>query len=309
MQSKEAKPIVVKEKEAKIIKQQRVPLTKPLIIPDKEDIAKVESKAPVNIENNTDANDELKAVDKVALTAPLVIEEREDIELIAPKTEIAEIEIAEADEIVKPMEKIALTNPLVIEDREEISEVLIPKSAQVLPEDSLTVFPVKDNKVALTPPLEIPEQEIAVRDSAPELIKKDVEMVIITESDNDLQIAVSPAQPLTAPKYDEPTINEVSANYMTFKHNSTAVDQIQVIDIVEPVYDSLWFNNNYQVTLVADSRDKQQLSLPRLKAVQNVLIKKGVAKDRIKLVLKDDELNTATDNYSGAVYLKVQSVK
>ncbi len=53
----------------------------------------------------------------------------------------------------------------------------------------------------------------------------------------------------------------------------------------------------------------EQLSLPRLKAVQNVLIKKGVAKDRIKLVLKDNGLNPATDNYQGAVYLKVQSVK
>jgi outer membrane protein OmpA-like peptidoglycan-associated protein len=96
---------------------------------------------------------------------------------------------------------------------------------------------------------------------------------------------------------------------MTFNHNSAAVNQIQVIDILEPVYDSLWFNKDYQVTLVADSRDKEQLNLPRLRAVQNVLIKKGVSKDRIKLVMKDDELNAGSDNYSGAVYLKVQSVK
>jgi hypothetical protein len=75
------------------------------------------------------------------------------------------------------------------------------------------------------------------------------------------------------------------------------------------VYDSLWFNSNYQVTLVADSRDKEQLNLPRLKAVQNVLIKKGVSKDRIKLVLKDDTIKSDGDNYQGAVYLKVQSVK
>jgi len=352
MVSKEAKPIVVKEKEAKIIKQQRVPLTKPLVIPDKEDIAKVESKSPVVIaNNNAEEIDVIKAENKVELTAPLVIEEREDLATITPKHEFKEIEIVEEEENIineqpislnaplviadrdtemvaianvktatpidieevedeiKSTDKIELTNPLVIEEREEIYEVLDPKNAQVLPEENVSILPVQDEKVALTAPLEIPEQEIAVRDSAPELIKKDVEMVIITESDNDLQIAVSPAQPLTAPKFDEPTINEVSANFMTFKRNSTAVDQIQVIDVVEPVYDSLWFNSNYQVTLVADSRDKEQLSLPRLKAVQNVLIKKGVAKDRIKLVLKDDGLNPATDNYQGAVYLKVQSVK
>jgi len=352
MQSKGAKQIVVKEKESKIIKQQRVPLTKPLIIPDKEDIAKVESKSPVVIaNNNVEEIDVIKAENKVVLTAPLVIEEREDIALISSKHEVKAIEIVEkeqeiihekpisltaplmiadrdteltaiasvktastikieeVEDEIKSTDKIALTNPLVIEEREEISQVLAPKNAQVLPEENLAILPVQDEKVALTSPLEIPEQEIAGRDSTPELIKKNVEMVIITESDNDLQIAVSPAQPLTAPMFDEPSINEISANYMTFTRNSTAVDQIQVIDIVEPVYDSLWFNSNYQVTLVADSRDKEQLSLPRLKAVQNVLIKKGVAKERIKLVLNDDQLNAATENYQGAVYLKVQSVK
>jgi type IX secretion system PorP/SprF family membrane protein len=351
MESKEAKAIVVKEKEDKIKKQQRVPLTKPLIIPDKEEIAKVESKSPVIIANNTEEVDAIKALNKVELTAPLVIEERENIATITPKHELKVIEtsdneqsifdekhvaitapivIADRDteltaiadtklatpitvdetEInVMPIEKISLTSPLVIEEREEISQVIASKNVQVIPEDSIAMLPAQDEKVVLTAPLEIPEQEIAVRDSAPELIKKNVEMVIITESDDDLQIAVSPAEPLTTPKYDAPSISEVSANYMTFKQNSAVVDQIQVIDVVEPVYDSLWFNSNYQVTLVADSRDKEQLSLPRLKAVQNVLIKKGVSKDRIKLVLKDDTIKSEGDSYQGAVYLKVQSVK
>jgi hypothetical protein len=352
MESKEAKPIVVKEKEAKIIKQQRVPLTKPLVIPDKEDIAKVESKSPVIIANITEEVDAIKVQDKVKLSAPLVIEEREDLAMITPKQDFKVIEIAateqnvikelpisltaplvitdrdtdmvaivdvktaapikieEVEHTIQPIEKIALTNPLIIEENEEISEVLVPKNALVLPEDSLAILPTQDTKVELTAPLEIPEQEIAVRDSAPELMKKNADLIIITESDNDLQIAISPAVQLTAPKVEEDkTIDEISANYMTFNHNSTAVDQIQVIDILEPVYDSLWFNKNYQVTLVADSRDKQQLNLPRLKAVQNALIKKGVSKDRIKLVMKDDELKAGSESYSGAVYLKVQSVK
>jgi len=348
---KEAKPIVVKEKEQKVVKGQRVLLTKPLIIPDKEEIAKVESKSPVIIANSTEEVDAIKALNKVELTAPLVIEERENIATITPKHELKVIEtsdneqsifdekhiaitaplvIADRDteltaiadtklatpitvdetEInVMPIEKISLTSPLVIEEREEISQGIASKNVQVIPEDSIAMLPAQDEKVVLTAPLEIPEQEIAVRDSAPELIKKNVEMVIITESDDDLQIAVSPAEPLTTPKYDAPSISDVSANYMTFKQNSAVVDQIQVIDVVEPVYDSLWFNSNYQVTLVADSRDKEQLSLPRLKAVQNVLIKKGVSKDRIKLVLKDDTIKSEVDNYQGAVYLKVQSVK
>jgi hypothetical protein len=351
MAPNEAKPIVVKEKELKITKQQRVPLTKPLIISDKEDIVKVESKSPVIIANNTEEVDAIKALNKVELTAPLVIEERENIATITPKHELKVIEtsdneqsiirenhiaitaplvIADRDteltaiadtklatpitvdetEInVMPIEKISLTSPLFMEEREEISQVIASKNVQVIPEDTIAMLPAQDEKVVLTAPLEIPEQEIVVRDSAPELIKKNVEMVIITESDDDLQIAVSPAEPLTTPKYDAPSISDVSANYMTFKQNSAVVDQIQVIDVVEPVYDSLWFNSNYQVTLVADSRDKEQLSLPRLKAVQNVLIKKGVSKDRIKLVLKDDTIKSEGDNYQGAVYLKVQSVK
>jgi hypothetical protein len=69
MESKEAKAIVVKEKEDKIKKQQRVPLTKPLIIPDKEDIAKVESKSPVIIANNAEEVDAIKALNKVDLPA------------------------------------------------------------------------------------------------------------------------------------------------------------------------------------------------------------------------------------------------
>jgi len=288
----------------------KVELTAPLVIEERENIAMITPKHELKVIETSDNEQSIIDEKHIAITAPLVIADR-DTELTAiTDTKLATpITVDETEINVMPIEKISLTSPLVIEEREEISRGIASKNVQVIPEDSIAMLPAQDEKVVLTAPLEIPEQEIAVRDSAPELIKKNVEMVIITESDDDLQIAVSPAEPLTTPKYDAPSISEVSANYMTFKQNSAVVDQIQVIDVVEPVYDSLWFNSNYQVTLVADSRDKEQLSLPRLKAVQNVLIKKGVSKDRIKLVMKDDELNNRSDNYSGAVYLKVQSVK
>ncbi len=351
---KEAKPIVVKEKEQKVVKGQRVPLTKPLLVPDKEEIATVESKKPVvlatnDIEENdiikpktkveltapimkvedeeelvaissikeikavinTDTEETLQPVEKVVLSQPLIVADVEEVvaEKIATKN-VAPITINDTEETLKIAEQTRLSAPLVIEEREELQPIAAIKEIKLIQEENSLEVPVKSASVSLSAPLEIAEEEVAVRDSAPELIKKNAELVIITESDDELQIAVSPAIPLTAPKVEEEKmVNEISANYMTFNRNSTAVDQIQVIDIVEPVYDSLWFNKDYQVTLVADSRDKEQLSLPRLKAVQNVLIKKGVSKDRIKFVMKDDELNIGTGNYSGAVYLKVQSVK
>ena len=351
---KEAKPIVIKEKEQKVVKGQRVPLTKPLIVPDKEEIATVESKKPVVlVTNDIDENDIIKpttkveltapvmkledeeelvaissikeikvvlntdteetpqSVEKVALSQPLIIADAEEVvaEKIASKN-ATPITINDTEEILKTAEQTPLSAPLVIEEREDLQPIAAIKEIKLIQEENSVEAPVKSVAVSLTAPLEIAEEEIAVRDSAPEIIKKNAELVIITESDDELQIAVSPIVPLTAPKVEEEkTVNEISANYMTFNRNSTAIDQIQVIDVVEPVYDSLWFNKNYQVTLVADSRDKEQLSLPRLKAVQQVLIKKGVSKDRIKLVMKDDELNTGAENYSGAVYLKVQSIK
>ena len=352
MESKEANLIVVKEKEVKIIKQQRVPLTKPLIILDKEDIATTESKSPVLIATNeVEENDIIKPTTKVELTAPVMkgddeeelvainsIKEIKTIidtntdETILPTQKVAlnqpltiedveevaaenvaiknatPIVVSEKDETLKPVEQISLSVPLVIEEREYLQPISSIKEIQLVAEENLSLLPAQIEAIPLTAPLEI--AEAAVRDSDPELIKKNVEMVIITESDDDLQIAVSPAVQLTAPKLEEEkTVSEISTNYMTFNHNSAAVNQIQVIDILEPVYDSLWFNKDYQVTLVADSRDKEQLNLPRLRAIQNVLIKKGVSKDRIKLVMKDDEFNTDSENYSGAVYLKVQSVK
>ncbi len=351
---KEAKQIVVKEKEQRIIKAQRVPLTKPLIVPDKEEIATVESKKPVVLAmNDIDENDIIKPTTKVELTAPVIkVDDEEELvaissikeiktiidantdetllqvekvelsepliiadveEVVAEKIatkNVAPITINETEETLKTAEQTPLSAPLVIEEREELQPIAAIKEIKLIQEENSLEAPVKSESVSLSAPLEIAEEEIAVRDSAPELIKKNAELVIITESDDELQIAVSPAVPLTAPKVEEEKIvNDVTSNYMTFKLNSTAVDQIQVIDVLEPVYDSLWFNKNYQVTLVADSHDKPQLNLPRLKAVQNVLINKGVSKDRIKLVMKDDELNIGTGNYSGAVYLKVQSVK
>lgn len=351
---KEANPIVIKEKEQKVVKGQRVPLTKPLLIPDKEEIATAESKKPIVIATNyIDENDIIKPTTKVELTAPVMKAEDEeelvaitsikeikvvvntDIEetpqqvekvalsqplIIADVEEVVEEKIATkkatpitingAEETLRTAEQTPLSAPLVIEEREDFEPIAAIKEIKLIQEESSIEAPVKSVAVSLTALLEIAEEEIAVRDSAPELIKKNAELVIITESDDELQIAVSPIVPLTAPKMDdEKSISDISASCMTFNRNSTAVDQIQVIDIVEPVYDSLWFNKDYQVTLVADSRDKEQLSLPRLKAVQQVLIKKGVSKDRIKLVMKDDELNRGSENYSGAVYLKVQSVK
>jgi type IX secretion system PorP/SprF family membrane protein len=351
---KEAKPLVVKEKEQKVVKGQRVPLTKPLLVPDKEEIATVESKMPVVLAtNDIEENDIIKPTTKVELTAPVMkVEDEEELVAISSIKEIKVVVKTDKEEILQPIEKVALsqpliiadveevvvekiatknvapitindteetlktaeqtplTAPLVIEEREDLQPIAAIKEIKLIQEENSLEVPVKSASVSLSAPLEIAEEEVAVRDSAPELIKKNAELVIITESDDELQIAVSPAIPLTAPKVEEEKmVNEISANYMTFNRNSTAVDQIQVIDVVEPVYDSLWFNKDYQVTLVADSRDKEQLSLPRLKAVQNVLIKKGVSKDRIKLVMKDDELNIGTGNYSGAVYLKVQSVK
>lgn len=351
---KEAKPLVVKEKEQKVVKSQRVPLTKPLIIPDKEEIAPIESKSPVLIAtNHVEENDIIKPTTKVELTAPvmkgddeeelvainsikeiktiidtntdetilptqkvvlnqpLTIEDVEEVaaENIAIKN-ATPIVVSETEETLKPVEQASLSAPLVIEEREDLQPIASIKEIQLVAEENIFVAPVKSELVPLSAPLEVAEEEVAVLDSAPELIKKNAELVIITESDDDLQIAVSPAVPLTAPKVEEEkSVSDISTNYMTFNHNSAAVNQIQVIDILEPVYDSLWFNKDYQVTLVADSRDKEQLNLPRLKAVQNVLIKKGVSKDRIKLVMKDNEFNTDSENYSGAVYLKVQSVK
>lgn len=351
---KEAKPIVVKEKEQKVVKGQRVQLTKPLIIPDKEEIVAIESKTPLALAtNDIEENDVIKPTTKVELTAPVmkaddeeelvainsykeiktiidtntdetilpiekvelgqpvIIADRDEVvaEKAAAKT-VAPIATNDTEETLKPIQQTALSAPLVIEEREDLQSNASIKEIKLVPEENTSLAPVKSELVPLSAPLEIAEEQIAVLDSAPELIKKNAELVIITESDDELQIAVSPIVPLTAPMVEEEkTVNEISANYMTFNLNSTAVDQIQVIDVLEPVYDSLWFNKDYQVTLVADSRDKEQLNLPRLKAVQNVLIKKGVSKDRIKLVMKDDELNNGSDNYSGAVYLKVQSVK
>jgi hypothetical protein len=351
---KEAKPIVVKEKEQKVVKGQRVPLTKPLIIPDKEEIAAIESKTPsVLATNDVEENDVIKPTTKVELTAPVmksddeeeivsinsikeiktiintntdesilpiekvelsqpvIIADREEVvEEKATTKNVAPIALNDTEETLKPIEQTSLSSPLVIEEREDLQSIASIKEIKAITEENATLTPFKSELVPLSAPFEIAEEEIAVRDSAPELIKKNAELIIITESDDELQIAVSPIVPLTAPKVEEEKIvNEVSANYMTFNRNSTSVDQIQVIDVLEPVYDSLWFNKDYQVTLVADSRDKEQLNLPRLKAVQSVLIKKGVSKDRIKLLMKDDELNNRSDNYSGAVYLKVQSVK
>jgi hypothetical protein len=280
-------------------------------VEDEEELVAISSIKEIKVVVKTDKEEILQPIEKVALSQPLIIADVEEVvvEKIATKN-VAPIIINDNEETLKTAEQTPLTAPLVIEEREELQPIAAIKEIKLIQEENSLEVPVKSASVSLSAPLEIAEEEVAVRDSAPELIKKNAELVIITESDDELQIAVSPAIPLTAPKVEEEKmVNEISANYMTFNRNSTAVDQIQVIDVLEPVYDSLWFNKDYQVTLVADSRDKEQLNLLRLKAVQNVLIKKGVSKDRIKLVMKDDELNIGTGNYSGAVYLKVQSVK
>jgi len=288
----------------------KVELTAPVMKgDDEEELVAINSIKEIKTIIDTNTDETILPTQKVALNQPLTIEDVEEVaaENVAIKN-ATPIVVSEKDETLKPVEQISLSVPLVIEEREYLQPISSIKEIQLVAEENLSLLPAQIEAIPLTAPLEI--AEAAVRDSAPELIKKNVEMVIITESDDDLQIAVSPAVQLTAPKLEEEkTVSEISTNYMTFNHNSAAVNQIQVIDILEPVYDSLWFNKDYQVTLVADSRDKEQLNLPRLRAIQNVLIKKGVSKDRIKLVMKDDEFNTDSENYSGAVYLKVQSVK
>jgi len=288
----------------------KVELTAPVMKgDDEEELVAINSIKEIKTIIDTNTDETILPTQKVALNQPLTIEDVEEVaaENVAIKN-ATPIVVSEKDETLKPVEQISLSVPLVIEEREYLQPISSIKEIQLVAEENLSLLPAQIEAIPLTAPLEI--AEAAVRDSAPELIKKNVEMVIITESDDDLQIAVSPAVQLTAPKLEEEkTVSEISTNYMTFNHNSAAVNQIQVIDILEPVYDSLWFNKDYQVTLVADSRDKEQLNLPRLRAIQNVLIKKGVSKDRIKLVMKDDEFNTDSESYSGAVYLKVQSVK
>ncbi|MFM7016997.1 MAG: PorP/SprF family type IX secretion system membrane protein [Bacteroidota bacterium] len=351
MNPKPAKPIIFHDAEQMPYKENKVTLTKPLVIPDKEELALFECKKIKVINATNETKEYLLLPTKVSLTAPLIINDREEIAMIPskpvqltinnqqedeqliiqeektglsqpiviadrvesileslPNKKANVMKVTPSNEELMAIEKQTLSAPLMIQDREEISTIPAITQVKLVDENDVQQSPSPESAVAITLPIEIPET--IVRDSAPVLIKKNVEMVIITESDNDLQIVVSPAVPLTAPKVvEENSFNNVSTNFMTFTRNSASVDQIQVIDVLEPVYDSLWFNKNYQVTLVADSRDKEQLNLPRLKAVQNVLMKKGVSKDRIKLVMKDDELNTGAENYSGAVYLKVQSVK
>ena len=254
---KAANPIQVSEKEQSIIKDKKPTATKPLIIEEREEIAAIKVNPAKTIEVQ-EVMEQVIIENKPKATKALVIEEREDIALLQPKTAKKIIDNKEdGEEVIRINEKPILTAPLIVEDHETIERIPSIKEIKPIEETEIAMAPVIENKIALTPALVIEErEEIASieskqieislnedslvqqpileikpnttlpleiaevkRDSTPELIRKNVEMVIITESDNDLQIAVSPA-----PKYDEPTINEVSANYMTFKHNSTAVE-------------------------------------------------------------------------------------
>lgn len=60
----------------------------------------------------------------------------------------------------------------MIEEREDFEPIAAIKEIKLIQEESSIEAPVKSVAVSLTAPLEIAEEEIAVRDSAPELIKK-----------------------------------------------------------------------------------------------------------------------------------------
>lgn len=81
-----------------------MPLTKPLLIPDKEEIATAESKKPIVIATNyIDENDIIKPTTKVELTAPVM--KAEDEEELVAITSIKEIKVVVNTDIEETLSK------------------------------------------------------------------------------------------------------------------------------------------------------------------------------------------------------------